>query len=148
MGYTTPPFTRPIEGHNQGADSSGFVAVVDDDEHIAQAIAMWLDMLGTPSQVFSSGESLFNSLATNLHEQHPEHFSHLKAAILDLNLPGSNGIEIANRLRSTDPNLPIVLVSAMNAEDLPKFGKVPEGIRFFKKPFELEDLESALQLQQ
>jgi len=130
------------------ATNSGFVAVVDDDEHIAQAIAMWLDMLGTQSQVFSSGESLFSSLDTNHPDQAIRHLARLKAAILDLNLPGSNGIEIANRLRKSIPNLPIVLVSAMNAEDLPKFGQLPDGVRFFKKPFELDDLESALQLQQ
>jgi two-component system, OmpR family, response regulator len=145
MGHTQ---NQPSNQGLTGITNSGFVAVVDDDEHIAQAIAMWLDMLGTHSQVFSSGESLFSSLNTNRPEQDFQHLSSLKAAILDLNLPGSNGIEIANRLRSTIPNLPIVLVSAMNAEDLSKFGKLPEGVRFFKKPFELEDLESALQLQQ
>lgn len=145
MGHTQ---NQPSHQGLTGITNSGFVAVVDDDEQIAQAIAMWLDMLGTHSQVFSSGESLFSSLNTNHPEQDFQLPSSLKAAILDLNLPGSNGIEIANRLRSTIPNLPIVLVSAMNAEDLSKFGKLPEGVRFFKKPFELEDLESALQLQQ
>jgi two-component system, OmpR family, response regulator len=145
MGHTQ---NQPSNQGLTGITTSGFVAVVDDDEQIAQAIAMWLDMLGTHSQVFSSGESLFSSLNTNHPEQDFQLPSSLKAAILDLNLPGSNGIEIANRLRSTIPNLPIVLVSAMNAEDLSKFGKLPEGVRFFKKPFELEDLESALQLQQ
>ena len=128
----------------------GFVAVVDDDEHIAQAIAMWLDMLDTHSQVFGSGESLFSALTANSSalQNSSNTASTLKAAILDLNLPGSNGIEIAQRLRASHPQLPIVLVSAVNAEDLSKFGTLPDGVRFFKKPFELEDLESALQLQQ
>lgn len=126
-----------------------FVAVVDDDVHIAQAIAMWLDMLGIDSQVFGSGESLFKSLgATGMSHTAPDQISSLKAAILDLNLPGSNGIEIAQQLRAAKPQLPIVLISAVNAEDLYKFGSVPQGVHFFKKPFELEALESALQLQQ
>jgi DNA-binding response OmpR family regulator len=129
--------------------SGAFIAVVDDDVHIAQAIAMWLDTLGASSQVFGSGESLFASLAANKPTQNsPTEPPALKAAILDLNLPGSNGIEIAQRLRAFNPHLPIVLVSAVNVEDLPKFGTLPEGVRFFKKPFELEDLESALPLQQ
>jgi len=139
----------PETSNKPARASTGFIAVVDDDVHIAQAIAMWLEMLGTDSQVFGSGESLFKALATGT----PVHLlnqpdSALKAAILDLNLPGSNGIEIAQRLRAVNPNLPIVLVSAVNAEDLSKFGALPEGVHFFKKPFELEDLESALQLQQ
>jgi DNA-binding response OmpR family regulator len=145
MGH--PELTLTPTGGKNGTEH-GFVAVVDDDEHIAQAIAMWLDMLGTNSQVFGSGESLFSSLGASSPQLPVQQISALKAAILDLNLPGSNGIEIAQRLRAANPNLPIVLVSAVNAEDLSKFGTMPDGVRFFKKPFELEDLESALQLQQ
>lgn len=127
-----------------------FVAVVDDDEHIAQAIAMWLDMLGIDSQVFGSGENLFKSLGASdgSSQLAPHQISALKAAILDLNLPGSNGIEIAQQLRAVNPHLPIVLISAVNADDLHKFGSVPTGVHFFTKPFELEELESALHLQQ
>jgi DNA-binding response OmpR family regulator len=145
MGHSELTLTPTHSAHSIQPE---FVAVVDDDEHIAQAIAMWLDMLGTHSQVFGSGESLFNSLGASSPQLPIPHISALKAAILDLNLPGSNGIEIAQRLRAANPNLPIVLVSAVNAEDLSKFGTMPDGVRFFKKPFELEDLESALQLQQ
>lgn len=128
--------------------TAGFVAVVDDDEHIAQAITLWLDMLGTRSQVFDSGESLFEALRASPVAPSNGCAKALKAAILDLNLPGSNGIEIAHQLRRDHPKLPIVLVSAVHAGDLSRFGVMPEGVRFFKKPFELEELELALQLQQ
>lgn len=136
--------TMPV--NDQNGVQSQFVAVVDDDEHIGQAISMWLNMLGTPNQIFKSGESLFNALETSSAQLPNPQLSALKAAILDLNLPGSNGIEIAQRLRAAKPNLPIALISAVNSEDLSTFGAMPDGVVFFKKPFELEDLESALQL--
>lgn len=40
--------------------------MVDDDEHISQANAMWLDMPGTSSQVLDSGESVFKALRASI----------------------------------------------------------------------------------
>ena len=64
------------------------------------------------------------------------------AAIIDVKLPGKNGIEVSRGIRQIVPQLPIVMISGYYyEEDQP----IRDGIRngefqgFISKPFELDE---------
>lgn len=62
------------------------------------------------------------------------------AIVLDINVPGKNGLEVCHSLRLTDPKVPILMLSA--------FGEIDEKLTAFNngaddymvKPFHLEEL--------
>lgn len=127
------------------------VTIVDDDEQIASALGSWFDLRGLYTTQHASGESLLLALrnidGTLLHDIDPSGLAlsrPLAGAVLDLNLGGMNGIELAKRLRALHETLPIVIISALPREDLARYGDLPLGVKYLKKPFDLNRLEDAL----
>jgi CheY-like chemotaxis protein len=65
----------------------------------------------------------------------------LDVALLDVNMPGCSGPELATRLRAVDPCLPIVFMSGVE----PKGAATSAlGDAFLAKPFQLDALKEAL----
>lgn len=128
----------------------GIVAIVDDDPHIARALGMWLELYGLRATYHASGEALL--LALRQENGHltlrpelgdPAAFI-LAGAVLDLNLPGITGFELAQSLRRLDPALPMAIVTALRDDERARYGSPPAGIHCLKKPFDLDALEDAL----
>ncbi len=127
--------------------SSGFVAVVDDDEQIAAALGTWLELSGLRPIRHASGEDLLQAVDEALciaDPQDPTRRLPLQCAVLDLNLAGMNGLELARQLRARQMTLPIVIITAMSREELERYGPPPPGVSLLKKPFDLDALEQAL----
>lgn len=68
----------------------------------------------------------------------------LVGAVLDLSLPGTSGAELALKLRSIDPLLPIVMITAQREGENDLAGQLPPNIPCLQKPFDLDVLECAL----
>ena len=140
---TSPP------GPNTPADAS-LIAVVDDDPSVASAIQQWLGMLSIPSVAYHDADSLLRALGllsvaqrgTPVDPQAQKGW--LRAAVIDLNLPGMNGFELSRRLQQALPGIRIVVITAANAEILQMFGGPPEGVVCLDKPFTLDAIERAL----
>ena len=104
------------------------VLVVDDEADIRSTIAELLRYNGYEVESVASGEeavSAVNSCAPRL-------------VLLDLMLPGISGIEVAQQLRASHPNVPILFVSG-HAEFDALRSAVP-GVRLLRKPFQSEEL--------
>lgn len=135
--------------------ADGAVALVDDDEHIARALELWLQISGCAPSLHLSAESLLETLelregqiwvpVTPLDDE-PERMAPLVAAVMDLNLTGLNGFELARRLQSMAPSVPLVVITAATGDDLLRHGAVPDGVSCLRKPFRLDELEQALKL--
>jgi DNA-binding response OmpR family regulator len=130
----------------------GIVAIVDDDAQISRALGMWLALHGLRATHHMTGESLLQCLGggcgagpSPLHTDGsgPAEFR-LLGAVLDLNLPGITGIELACTLRRLSPKLPLAIVTALHDDERVRYGNPPSGIRCLKKPFDLDVLEDAL----
>lgn len=66
------------------------------------------------------------------------------AAILDINLPGEDGLSLAKRLRTVHPNLRIAMLTARNAvQDRVTAYDVGADV-YLNKPFEAEELLAVL----
>lgn len=133
-----------------GANLRGIVAIVDDDPHISRALGMWLELHGLRATHHISAESLLQAI----HQDNGEITLHiginnpmvfpLMGAVLDLNLPGATGFELARSLRDLCPQLPIAIITALRDDERLRYGNPPPGVHCLKKPFELDALEDAL----
>ena len=129
---------------------TGMVAIVDDDPQISRALGVWLDLHALRASHHIAGESLLQVIrlqdgkpVMQIGVSNPVSFP-LVGVVLDLNLPGINGIELARTLRRLAPTLPLVIVTALGNEDRRPYGPLPSGVCCLKKPFELDELEAAL----
>lgn len=148
---------KPVSTHsvsrnavNRAVKAHGIVAVVDDDPHVSHAIGMWLLMQGLQTTHYMCAESLLQAIRLQdgqlcLPYGFGDSFkSPLVGAVLDVTLPGASGTELAQTLRSIDPSLPIVMITAQRQCSVELIEALPPHVPCLQKPFDLDDLERAL----
>ena len=78
--------------------------IVEDDANWRNLLAEALQMAGNTVTTADDGVQAIKQLGLNVYD----------VAIFDLNLPRLNGVEAIRRLRHTDPDLPILGITANN----------------------------------
>ena len=128
----------------------GVIAIVEDDSEISEILKIWLELQDFHANILSSGESLLQAidqvnggLIMRMDKTHPLSLP-LLGSVLDINLPGVTGVELACHLRSLAPELPMVMITAISDEERIRLGDLPVGIQCVKKPFDLDTLAAAL----
>ncbi len=135
---------------DQGLMPQGMVALVDDEVQIVQALKALLSLKDVAASVHESAESLLAALTQRdgqlwLVDADGEP-TRLGAVVLDLNLPGMNGADLAAELHRLRPQLPIVMITAALDEKLLARVQAMPDVTLLSKPFTLESLEQALQV--
>ena len=111
------------------------ILVVDDDEHIRVLIRDTLSQ-EFDLDIYSTGEEGIEALTKAL-----EAGGQYCMAILDINLPGMDGLTVARRLRVLDPQIYIILISGGVSADLESFrGELERNLLLIRKPFSLTEL--------
>lgn len=124
------------------------VALVDDEVQITQALHTLLSLQDVPTSVHHSAESLLQAvqmedgqLRVRLDDGTP---ATIQAVVLDLHLPGMNGIDLVVALRRLQPGLRLVMITAATESTLQTRKAELQGVTLLTKPFDLESLEAAL----
>ena len=112
----------------------GVVFVIDDDESVRDAVTNLLEAVNLRAHAFASTEEFFR-------RGRP---STSCCLVLDLQLPGTTGLQFQQSLQRAGIDIPIVFITA--------YGDVPTAMRavkagaleFLTKPFQKEDLLSAV----
>ena len=103
--------------------------VVDDDPELRELITAYLDRQGYAIVAVGDGAEMDNALAKG----------GIDLVILDLMLPGEDGLSIAKRLKR-DSNMPIIIVSAQG-EDVDRIVGLEVGADdYIAKPFNPREL--------
>lgn len=127
-----PPLERAPA--RKGAALSGRILVVDDDESVRHLSALFCRRLGLEVATAANGPDALARLEA------PQ--DAIDAVLLDLSMPGMDGLAVLAEIRRSRPYLPVLLVSGY-ADRLPP---APDGAtRFLPKPFSLETIAAALQ---
>ena len=63
----------------------------------------------------------------------------IRLALLDVIMPGTDGLELAKQLQSTSPNTRVVLMSGYGSTEIKKLGR-ENPYRIIWKPFKTESL--------
>jgi two-component system, NtrC family, response regulator AtoC len=75
--------------------------LIEDDEHVAQVLAEAFASDGHETAISYSGEAGLAYLARE----------HVDAVVLDIRLPVLNGVAVLRQVRSTDPTLPVIIMT-------------------------------------
>ncbi|MCG2645253.1 MULTISPECIES: response regulator [Bradyrhizobium] len=106
---------------------SHVVLVVDDDAGVLDVVASMLQELGCEVVDAQSGAQALEQLVQN---------ERISILITDINMPGMDGHELAERARRVRPSLKVLQLSGRE----PRRG----GLPMIRKPFSLEDLTNTM----
>jgi two-component system, OmpR family, response regulator len=108
--------------------------VVDDEVNIAELVSMALRYEGFEVSVAYNGAKAVSKAKTF----GPD------AVVLDMMLPDVDGLEVLRRMRTTDPDVPVVFLTARDAVEDRIAGLTAGGDDYVTKPFSLEELVARL----
>ncbi|WP_428028776.1 response regulator [Ancylobacter sp.] len=110
------------------------IAVVEDNDDLRAAILTALSGEGHHVVGFDCAEAL------------AEHGRALRIdlVVVDLNLPGEDGISLTRRLRATDPDIGIIMMTARTRTDDKRIGYESGADIYLPKPVSLEELAAAI----
>ena len=111
------------------------VLVVEDETRIAQFIAMGLREQGWTVDVEHRGDDAHALLQDNVYDM----------VILDIMLPGRDGLSILRQLREQGNRVPVILLTARNALDERVEGLKLGADDYITKPFYVEELVARIQ---
>ncbi len=106
------------------------ILLLEDNETLANGINRKLQEIGYIVDFFYNGEDGLYTLETVKYD----------LLILDLGLPGIDGIDIIKKLRGTKKNLPILVISARDRLDQRILGLDTGADDYLCKPFELDEV--------
>lgn len=111
-------------------DYKGTICIIDDDEAVRESLRLLLFVNGYQSQSFDSADAFLASNALDKFE----------AVLLDLRMPGTDGLELQQILLKRNYRTPIIFISGHG--DIPvAVAAIQKGASdFLTKPFEEGDL--------
>ncbi|WP_374983990.1 response regulator transcription factor [Streptomyces fradiae] len=127
----------PYEGHRaecvDGAGALGRVLVVDDDPTVSEVVAEYLKRAGFAVSLAADGPAALRAAE----ELRPG------LVVLDLMLPGMDGLEVCRRLRAREngrPPVPVVMLTARGDEEERILGLEVGADDYVTKPFSPREL--------
>lgn len=110
------------------------IFVVDDDASVREAISNLLDSVGLPAQAFASAEEFMLAKLPDVPS----------CLILDVRLPGQNGLEFQDALEKEGVRIPVIFITAHG--DIPMTSRAMKAgaVDFLPKPFQKQELLTAI----
>ena len=111
--------------------SKANILIVEDNEDLGQTLADVLRKEGNKVSIALTGEHALSLLEKEI----------INLALLDINLPDVNGIELLQQIKEKDPDILVIMITALTdakpAIDAMKMG----AYDYLMKPFELDELK-------
>ncbi len=118
------------------ADKNLKVLIVDDDRRMARTIYDILKVKGFEAVQAYSGEEAVEKVRS----EKPD------CVLMDVRMPGMNGIEVLKIIKKLSPDLPVVLISAYATEEQAAEGKRQGAYTVLTKPVDLQIVLSFLNI--
>jgi len=104
--------------------------VVDDDEYVRHLLASALDLSGFVVEVCEDGRTALDRV---------EVFDPA-LILLDVMMPGIDGLDVCRRLRASGNETPVIFVTARDSREDKVIGLTQGGDDYVTKPFDLDEL--------
>src|ERR1051325_3379755 len=122
--------SNTIQEHSSAAKTP-HVSIVDDDESVREAIKSLLRSVGLGADVFASAEEFLKS----------DRLKNTACLILDVRMPGINGLELQELLAAAHYKIPIIFITANVSDGEARNRALQSGaVDFLSKPFSEETL--------
>ncbi|NOZ55513.1 MAG: sigma-54-dependent Fis family transcriptional regulator [Calditrichaeota bacterium] len=116
------------------AQQKADVLIVDDEEVMLHSLGDWLRLQGFAPRLVTSGMAALEAVE----EKKPD------VAVVDIKMPGMDGITLLRKIKEIDPDIPVVIITAHatveNAVEAMKQG----AYDYIMKPFPPEKLANVL----
>ena len=110
------------------------VSIVDDDASVRRSTRRLLRSSGFRAEAFASAEEFLDSKSA----------VETGCLILDLRMPGMNGLELQRRLSQNGNPVPIIFLSAQASEEDERSALRSGAVQFLRKPVSKEALLGAI----
>jgi FixJ family two-component response regulator len=117
-------------------NSQFIVMIVDDDESMRKAVRRLIKSSGFAVETFASAEDFLASGRVDA----------TACLVLDVQMPGLNGLELQSRLVAERYQIPIVFITAYNDENAREQALRAGAVGYLVKPFEEADLLTGINL--
>ena len=107
------------------------IAIVDDDESVRRALKRLVRSLGMNAETFASGQEFLDCMDA-MPSFRPG------CAILDVQMPGMNGLEIRERLAYGITPIPVIFITAHDEVGVRERALATGAVAFLRKPFDDE----------
>ncbi len=108
------------------------IAIIEDNESVAKGIAYRMEDRGHAIDVIADGQAADDFLKSDDND----------IIILDINLPGRDGLSILRSMRSRGDDRPVLLLTARSATQERVMGLDAGADDYLVKPFEMDELEA------
>ncbi len=108
------------------------ILLVEDDKVLADALSRALVQSAHAVDIVATGEDANHALALGIYD----------LAILDIGLPGLNGLDVLRRLRARRATLPVLMLTALDTLEDRVRGLDLGADDYLAKPFDLPELEA------
>jgi FixJ family two-component response regulator len=108
--------------------SNPLIAIVDDDESVCRAMKRLVRSLGMAADAFTSGQEFIDRVTTTPSFQ-PD------CVVLDVQMPGMNGLEVQERLTNSGNRLPVIFITAHDEAGVRDRALAAGAVAFLRKPF-------------
>src|SRR5205814_8797835 len=123
---------------NGNPSTAGSVLIIDDETEIRESLQTLLEMEGFEVETAVSGEDGLAQMADRPYD----------LVLLDVTLPGRNGMEILSEIRSHDSRLPVIMITACGTVEDAVRAMQSGAANFVEKPWDnvklLADVRAAV----
>jgi FixJ family two-component response regulator len=114
--------------------AKSLIAVVDDDGSVRRSTRLLLESFGYRAAVFESAEGFLG-------------FGHLRdtsCLILDVHMPGMDGLQLQSQLATKGCGIPIIFITAYDDQESRRRALRAGAVAFLGKPFTDQQLLQAI----
>jgi DNA-binding NtrC family response regulator len=120
----------PRAGLNGNTGMAGAVLIIDDEAEIRESLQTLLELEGFAVETAVSGEAGLQRIG-----EHP-----FDLVLLDLTLPGRNGMEVLSEIRAHETSLPVIMITASGTVENAVRAMQGGAVNFVQKPWDNEKL--------
>jgi FixJ family two-component response regulator len=128
---TDPGTDRPLGGGR----TARYVAVVDDDRSVGIALCRLLRAEGIEAQAFESAASFLDGMQDHVPD----------CVVLDVQMPGMNGLELQQRLKDIAVALPVIMITGRDEASIHAICMAMGASSYLRKPLNDDDLLDAVE---
>jgi DNA-binding response OmpR family regulator len=120
-------------GKEPGFGCLGTILAVDDDPLARKMLKLVFESQRIRVLLASSGEEALKALA-----QKPD------LVLLDINMPGMDGLVTLKKIKASHPQLPVIMASGMGEEEVAREALKAGAYDYISKPFNLEYMQTVV----
>lgn len=112
------------------------ILIVDDEKNIRLTLSLALEKLNIPVDTAADGEEALKKLAAKSYS----------LMLLDLRLPGIDGMEVLRRAQELRPEVQVIIITAWGSIEAAVEAMQLGAVNFLQKPFDAEEVREMVAL--